>query len=217
MALSGPTTNPHLKPQQIGQSRPDPESPWQTRERTSISEAADQPYAGHSYVRHGSRATCGAAIMSGALRSGTFIRVWLGRPGPKTQVGVTPVQEALLKTRGEGDGRARSHISGHVVLLPLTRQDIDDIFWLQPPCFKNLHRPPLTSPTLRFDELDRISNALAGAIRSSDANHRVDRVSFHRVFSKASRRIKLAWFLLNAARYMGAGVHPADRDGARTR
>src|SRR6202007_503063 len=68
-----------------------------------------------------------AAIMSGTLRPGTFIR--LDETAAELGVSVTPVREALLKLRGEG----RVHLEpprGHVV-LPLTRQDIQDIFWLQ--------------------------------------------------------------------------------------
>src|SRR5205807_8906231 len=68
-----------------------------------------------------------AAIMSGALRPGTFIR--LDETAAKLGVSVTPVREALLKLRGEGMVRLEPH-RGHVV-LPLSRQDVDDIFWVQ--------------------------------------------------------------------------------------
>src|ERR1700686_4324352 len=68
-----------------------------------------------------------AAIMSGSLRPGTFIR--LDETAAELGVSVTPVREALLKLRGEGMGQLGPH-GGHVV-LPLTPQDIDDIFWLQ--------------------------------------------------------------------------------------
>jgi len=34
--------------------------------------------------------------------------------------------------------------------------------------------------------------------------------AFHRVFNQASGRIKLAWFLLNAVRYMPVLVYAAD-------
>src|SRR5437588_415442 len=67
-----------------------------------------------------------AAIMSGALRPGTFIR--LDETAAKLGVSVTPVREALLKLRGEGMVRLEPH-RGHVV-LPLSRQDGDDIFWV---------------------------------------------------------------------------------------
>ena len=53
--------------------------------------------------------------------------------------------------------------------------------------------------------------ALAAAIGSSDAETVAGiEFAFHRVFNQASGRIKLAWFLLNAARYMPALVYAAD-------
>lgn len=145
-----------------------------------------------------------AAIMSGALRSGTFIR--LDETAAELGVSVTPVREALLKLRGEGMVGLEPH-RGHVV-LPLTRQDIDDIFWLQATIAQELATSATAHITdVEIDELDRINNALAGAIGSGDAKTIASiEFAFHRVFNKASRRIKLAWFLLNAARYMGAGV-----------
>src|SRR6201998_4634366 len=68
-----------------------------------------------------------AAILSGTLRPGTFIR--LDETAAKLGVSATPVREALLKLRGEGMVQLEPH-RGHVV-LPLSRQDIDDIFWMQ--------------------------------------------------------------------------------------
>ena len=68
-----------------------------------------------------------ASIMSGMLRPGTFIR--LDETAAQLGVSVTPVREALLKLRGEGMVQLEPH-RGHVV-LPLTRQEIEDIFWLQ--------------------------------------------------------------------------------------
>lgn len=75
-----------------------------------------------------------AAIMSGTLRPGTFIR--LDETAAELGVSVTPVREALLKLRGEGMVQLEPH-RGHVV-LPLTRQDIEDIFWLQATIAKEL-------------------------------------------------------------------------------
>jgi DNA-binding GntR family transcriptional regulator len=149
-----------------------------------------------------------AAIMSGTLRPGTFIR--LDETAAELGVSVTPVREALLKLRGEGMVQLEPH-RGHVV-LPLTRQDIEDIFWLQ----ATIARELATTATdrisdLEIDELDRINNAMAGAVGSGDAEAiAAIEFSFHRVFNQASRRIKLAWFLLNAARYMPAQIYAAD-------
>jgi len=146
--------------------------------------------------------------MSGTLRPGTFIR--LDETAAELGVSVTPVREALLKLRGEGMVQLEPH-RGHVV-LPLTRQDIQDIFWLQ----ATIARELATSATdvisdIEIDELDRITNAMAAAVGAGDAEAIASiEFSFHRVFNQASHRIKLAWFLLNAARYMPAQIYAAD-------
>lgn len=132
-----------------------------------------------------------AAIMSGTLRPGTFIR--LDETAAELGVSVTPVREALLKLRGEGMVQLEPH-RGHVV-LPLTRQDIEDIFWLQATIAKEL---------------------AAAAVGSGDAETIAGlEFGFHRVFNQASGRIKLAWFLLNAARYMPVLVYAADPQWGR--
>ncbi len=146
--------------------------------------------------------------MSGTLRPGTFIR--LDETAAELGVSITPVREALLKLRGEGMVQLEPH-RGHVV-LPLTRQDIDDVFWLQATIATELALAATNRITDgEIDELDRINNALAGAVGSADAETLAAiEFSFHRVFNHASRRIKLAWFLLNAARYMPTQMFAAD-------
>ncbi|MCV7079421.1 GntR family transcriptional regulator [Mycobacterium szulgai] len=149
-----------------------------------------------------------AAIMSGKLRPGTFIR--LDETAAELGVSVTPVREALLKLRGEGMVQLEPH-RGHVV-LPLTRQDIADIFWLQATIARELAVTATGRITdLEIAELDRINDAMDRAVGSGDAETIAAlEFSFHRVFNQASGRIKLAWFLLNAARYMPAQVYAAD-------
>jgi DNA-binding GntR family transcriptional regulator len=148
------------------------------------------------------------AIMSGSLRPGSFIR--LDETAAELGVSITPVREALLKLRGEGMVQLEPH-RGHVV-LPLTRQDIDDIFWLQ----STIAREVAAAATdhisdSEIDDLDRINEALATAIRAGDSETIAGlEFAFHRVFNQASGRIKLAWFLLNAARYMPVSVYAAD-------
>jgi DNA-binding GntR family transcriptional regulator len=151
-----------------------------------------------------------AAIMSGTLRPGTFIR--LDETAAKLGVSITPVREALLKLRGEGMVQLEPH-RGHVV-LPLTRQDIDDIFWLQATIAKELAATATDRITdAEIDELDHLNEALAAAVSSGDPEAiAAIEFSFHRVFNQASGRIKLAWFLLNAARYMPVLVYSADPD-----
>lgn len=149
-----------------------------------------------------------AAIMSGTLRPGTFIR--LDETAAQLGVSITPVREALLKLRGEGMVQLEPH-RGHVV-LPLSRQDIDDIFWLQATIAKELAAAATDRITdAEIDELDHLNEALAAAVGSGDAEAiAAIEFSFHRVFNQASGRIKLAWFLLHAARYTPVLVYAAD-------
>jgi DNA-binding GntR family transcriptional regulator len=148
------------------------------------------------------------AIMSGTLRAGTFIR--LDETAAELGVSITPVREALLKLRGEGMVQLEPH-RGHVV-LPLTRQDIEDIFWLQATIARELAVSATQGITEReIVELERINALLAAAVGTGDAEAIASlEFSFHRVFNQASGRIKLAWFLLNAARYMPAQLYAAD-------
>lgn len=146
--------------------------------------------------------------MSGTLRPGTFIR--LDETAAELGVSITPVREALLKLRGEGMVQLEPH-RGHVV-LPLSRQDIDDIFWLQASIARELAVTATERITeLEIAELERISDLMAGAVRGGDADAIASlEFSFYRIFNRASGRVKLAWFLLNAARYMPAQLYAAD-------
>jgi DNA-binding GntR family transcriptional regulator len=138
--------------------------------------------------------------MSGKLRPGAFIR--LDETAAELGVSITPVREALLKLRGEGMVLLEPH-RGHVV-LPLTRQDVNDIFWLQATIARELAASATDHITdVEIDELDHINDALATAVGSGNVETIATiEFAFHRVFNQASGRIKLAWFLLNAARYM---------------
>jgi DNA-binding GntR family transcriptional regulator len=149
-----------------------------------------------------------AAIMAGKLRPGTFIR--LDETAAELGVSITPVREALLKLRGEGMVQLEPH-RGHVVVA-LTRQDVDDIFWLQATIARELAAAATDHITdSEIDELDRMNHALEGAVGSGDADTiSAIEFAFHRVFNQASGRIKLAWFLLNAARYMPVLVYASD-------
>jgi DNA-binding GntR family transcriptional regulator len=149
-----------------------------------------------------------AAIMSGTLRPGTFIR--LDETAAKLGVSVTPVREALLKLRGEGMVQLEPH-RGHVV-LPLTRQDIDDIFWLQATIAKELAATAAQHITdAEINDLERITEALAAAVAAADTELiAATEFAFHRAFNHATGRIKLAWFLLHVARYIPLMVYAAD-------
>jgi DNA-binding GntR family transcriptional regulator len=148
------------------------------------------------------------AIMSGALRPGTFIR--LDETAAKLGVSVTPVREALLKLRGEGMVQLEPH-RGHVV-LPLTRQDIDDIFWLQAAIAKELAATAAQEITdAEIDDLEHITDTLAAAVAAADTEAiAATEFAFHRAFNHATGRIKLAWFMLHVARYLPLVVYAAD-------
>ena len=149
-----------------------------------------------------------AEIMTGALRAGTFIR--LDETAAALGVSITPVREALRTLRGEGMVQLEPH-RGHVV-VPLTRTDVEDIFWLQ----ATIARELAVTVTRRIsdaeiDELEQLNTALAEAVDSRDP----DRISsaefaFHRAFNHASGRIKLAWFLLHVARYLPSLIYSTD-------
>jgi DNA-binding GntR family transcriptional regulator len=149
-----------------------------------------------------------ASIMSGALRPGTFIR--LDDTAAGLGVSITPVREALLTLRGEGMVTLEPH-RGHVV-LPLSRKDIQDIFWLQAAIAKEL---AVTATDLitedQIDELEQITAHMAKALSSGDLEAVAGtEFAFHRAFNRATGRIKLSWFLLHVARYLPPMVFAAD-------
>jgi DNA-binding GntR family transcriptional regulator len=132
-----------------------------------------------------------AAIMTGTLRPGTFIR--LDETAAQLGVSITPVREALRTLRGEGLVQLEPH-RGHVV-VPLSRRDVEDIFWLQATIAEELAK-----------------TALGGAVDKGDIDAiTAAEFAFHRAFNQASGRIKLAWFLLHVARYLPPLVYASDR------
>ena len=149
-----------------------------------------------------------AAIMSGTLRPGTFIR--LDETAAQLGVSITPVREALLTLRGEGMVELEPH-RGHVV-VPLDRQDVEDIFWLQ----ATIARELVTSACDRLseeqiDELERANEALAAAVAEGNpATVGAAEFAFHRLLNRGAGRMKLAWFLLHAARYMPPQIYVTD-------
>ena len=149
-----------------------------------------------------------ADIMSGLLRPGTFIR--LDDTAAALGVSITPVREALLTLRGEGMVHLEPN-RGNVV-VPLHRNDIDDIFWLQSTIAVELARSAAQRITAaQIDELEALNTSLAEAVQAAD----VDGVlaaefAFHRAFNQSAERKKLAWFLLHASRYMPSRMYAAD-------
>jgi DNA-binding GntR family transcriptional regulator len=103
-----------------------------------------------------------------------------------------------------------SRTAGHVV-APLSRRDIEDIFWLQasPRSWRRAQRGAL--PRRRSTSWNgstrgsRQQSTLAIQSRIAAAEF-----AFHRAFNQASGRIKLRWFLLHVARYMPPLIYAAD-------
>ncbi len=147
-------------------------------------------------------------IVTGALRPDTFIR--LDETAARLGVSITPVREALRTLRGEGMVELEPH-RGHRV-VPLSRTDIEDIFWMQ----STIARELAATTTLRItesqiDELTELNAELADAVRRDDADGIVAaEFAFHRAVNRASGRIKLAWFLLHASRYLPPHVFASD-------
>ena len=154
-----------------------------------------------------------AAIMSGALRPGTFIR--LDETAAELGMSIMPVREALRTLRGEGMVRLEPH-RGHVVAA-LSRSDIEDIFWLQSTIARELAASAaerITEPEI--DELERLNESMATAVEDGDAETVAAAVyDFYRVFNRATGRIKLAWFQLHVGRYLPPMVYALDRDWGR--
>jgi DNA-binding GntR family transcriptional regulator len=150
-----------------------------------------------------------AAIMTGTLRPGTFIR--LDETAAQLGVSITPVREALRTLRGEGLVQLEPH-RGHVV-VPLSRRDVEDIFWLQATIAEELAKTAAQRITqAEIGELERLNDALGGAVDKGDIDAiTAAEFAFHRAFNQASGRIKLAWFLLHVARYLPPLVYASDR------
>ncbi len=146
--------------------------------------------------------------MSGQVRPGDFIR--LDETAAALGVSVTPVREALLTLRGEGlvDLVPRR---GYLV-SPMSRQDVEDIFWLQ----AELSRRIVDRAITRFDEsaLDqhaRLVEEFEAAAAAGDPDRVVSaQYAIHRSINRASRSDKLSRFLNNAARYMPYRLYADD-------
>ncbi|HEY9312073.1 GntR family transcriptional regulator [Williamsia sp.] len=146
--------------------------------------------------------------MTGAIRPGEFIR--MDETAAELQVSVTPVREALLTLRGEGMVNLAPH-RGYVV-ADLTRQDVEDIFWLQGVLAVELAvRISKTVTPEQLDELSGLNDQLRAAVDSGrPADVAAAEFEFHRVHNRIADGGKLAWFLLNATRYTPQDLYAGD-------
>ena len=127
-----------------------------------------------------------AAIMSGTLRPGTFIR--LDDTAAQLGVSITPVREALLTLRGEGMVQLEPH-RGHVVRSA------------EPPGHRGhllaaghhrqgagCRRGRDTSPTTRSTSSSDLNDALAAAVAAGDTERIVTaEFAFHRALQPGGR------------------------------
>jgi DNA-binding GntR family transcriptional regulator len=100
---------------------------------------------------------------------------------------------------------------GHVV-APFTRDDIADIFWLQGTIAAELAATAAWRATdADIDELERLTDAMDVAVQGGDVEAiALAEFHFHRAFNRTTNRMKLAWFLLNAARYLPPHIYASD-------
>jgi len=144
-------------------------------------------------------------IISGQVRPGEYLR--LERMAAELGISVTPVREALQSLRSEGFVQLEPR-RGFVV-VPLSRQDVIDLFWVQATIGAELAGRAATSITPReLTRLDGIQQAMKRAESAGDL-FRAERLNqeFHRTVSFAGGDGKLAWLLGTVARYVPAGMY----------
>lgn len=148
--------------------------------------------------------------MSGDVRPGDFVR--LDETAAALGVSVTPVREALLTLRGEGlvDLVPRR---GYLV-SPMSRQDVEDIFWLQAIMSKRIvSRAIVLFGVEALENHARLVDDFEAATEAGDAD-RIVRAQYaiSRSINRASRSDKLSRFLSVAARYMPYRLYAEDPD-----
>jgi DNA-binding GntR family transcriptional regulator len=97
-------------------------------------------------------------------------------------------------------------------VVPMSRQDIADIYWLQATMAKELAVSAIERLSdAQIDELEHANDELARAVVDGDpATITAAEFGFHRLFNRATGRVKLSWFLLHVARYMPPLIYVTD-------
>ncbi|OZC46738.1 GntR family transcriptional regulator [Rhodococcoides fascians] len=149
-----------------------------------------------------------AQIMSGVLGPGTFVRI--DDTAADLGVSATPVREALVTLRGEGlveQVPNRGYRVGE-----LSREDIDDIFWLQGTIASKLARRAARVITdVQIEGLVGLNARLRDAVARADAQAvETCEFEFHRFINRVAGGKKLAWFLFGAIRYTPARLYASD-------
>ena len=140
------------------------------------------------------------SIMSGQVHQGEYLR--LERIAEELGTSATPVREALLALRGEGFVQLEPR-RGFVV-APLSRRDVEDLFFVQATIAAELAARTAQAITPdRVTELESIQSALEDAARSRAVDE-VEELNFqfHRRINTWAESKKLAWFLGTSVRYV---------------
>lgn len=147
-------------------------------------------------------------IMTAEVLPGARIRI--DETAVELGVSVTPVREALLTLRGEGMVLLAPHRGYEVA--PLTRTDVDDLFWLQGEAAARIARRTARVVTsAQIDELAWANARFRSAVRSGDHEDLTDaEFEFHRTHNRISGNTKLAWVLLNTTRYTPHALYASD-------
>jgi DNA-binding GntR family transcriptional regulator len=144
-------------------------------------------------------------IMYGQVRPGQFLR--LERVAAEFGISVTPVREALQSLRSEGFVELEPR-RGFVV-AELSRQDINDLFWVQAIISQELASRAcrqLTPAVLA--ELEEIHLRMVRAVESGGfelVEEYNDR--FHQILHHTASARKLAWVLGAVTRYFPSGFY----------
>jgi DNA-binding GntR family transcriptional regulator len=144
-------------------------------------------------------------IMDGRVRPGEYLR--LERLALEFGISVTPVREALQSLRSEGFVQLEPR-RGFVV-APLSRQDVEDLFWVQAAIGGELtFRAAGRMTADRLAALAAVQADLEQASAAGRADLAEERNhAFHRAINLAAGSAKLAWSLASVARYVPRGLY----------
>jgi DNA-binding GntR family transcriptional regulator len=139
------------------------------------------------------------------VRPGDYLR--LERLAVELGISVTPVREALQSLRSEGFVQLEPR-RGFVV-VPLSRQDVLDLFWVQATIGGELAaRAAHSISPVELARLDGIQRAMKRAQGGGDL-FRAERLNqeFHRTVSFSGGDGKLAWLLTTVTQYVPSGLY----------
>lgn len=151
-----------------------------------------------SYVRE--------LIMSGQVRDGEYLR--LDRLVDELGISATPIREGLMALRGEGFVQLVPR-RGFVV-LPLNRQDVQDLYLVQAELAGELAaRAAARIDADQLAEIERLQDALEAAAKTGEVDEiEVINHQFHRAINMVACSPKLSWFLNSAVRYAPRRFYP---------